>query len=130
VPIDDAASIETAFAILDREGVDAVNVYPTPIINTYRVRIAALLVERRLPTVTIFNTLAHDGILMSYGPDQVQSWRGAATYVDRILKGANPADMPVEQPTKFEFLINMKTAKALGLDIPPSLLARADEVIE
>jgi putative ABC transport system substrate-binding protein len=130
VPIDDAAAIETAFATLDREGVDAVNVYPTPIINTNRVRIAALLVDRRLPTVTIFNTLARDGILMSYGPDQVQSWRGAAAYVDRILKGANPADMPVEQPTKFEFLINMKTAKALGLDIPPSLLARADEVIE
>ena len=119
VPIDDAAAIDTAFATLDREGVDAVNVYPTPIINTNRVRIAALMIERRLPTVTIFNTLARDGILMSYGPDQVESWRGAAAYVDRILKGANPADMPVEQPTKFEFLINGKTAKALGLTIRP-----------
>ena len=93
-------------------------------------RIAALLIDRRVPTVTVTDNFVRDGILMSYGPDQVEGWRGAAAYVDRILRGAKPADLPVQQPTKFLFVINLKTAKAIGVEISPSLLARADEVIE
>jgi putative tryptophan/tyrosine transport system substrate-binding protein len=73
---------------------------------------------------------ARDGGLLSYGPDQVDIWRRAATYVDRILRGAKPAELPVQLPTKYEMVVNLKTAKALGLDLPASVLARADEVIE
>jgi putative ABC transport system substrate-binding protein len=83
-----------------------------------------------VPTVTPFGTLVRDGILMSYGPDQVESWRGAASYVDRILRGAKPADLPVEQPTKFLIVLNLRTAKAIGVEFTPELLTRADELIE
>ena len=130
VPIDSPADIDTAFAIIDREGLRAAAVHPTPVIASNRARIASLLIERRMLTVTGTNTLVRDGILMSYGPDQVEFFRVAAAYVDRILRGAKPADLPVEQPTKFLFVINLKTAKAIGVDISPTLLARADEVIE
>ena len=130
VPIDSAADIDTAFTLIDREQLRALHVHPTPVIGTNVARIAALLIERRIPTVTGFNTLVRAGLLMSYGPDQVESWRGAAAYVDRILRGAKPADLPVEQPTKFLLVINLKTAQAIRVDFPPALLARADEVIE
>jgi len=85
---------------------------------------------RRLPAIYPFAFHAREGGLVAYGIDQVDQWRSAATYVDRILRGAKPADLPVQQPTKYELVINLKTAKALGLEIPPSLLARADKVIE
>ena len=129
VPIDNAADIDAAFAMIDREGLRALQVHPTPVINTNRVRVAALLIERQLPSVTGYSTLVREGILMSYGPDQVESWRGAAGYVDRILRGAKPADLPVRQPTSFLIAINLKTAKAIGLELPPDLLGvplRAD----
>ena len=130
VPIDKAEDIEAAFVAIDQNRLQALNVHPTPVISTNRIRITALLIERGLPTTTGSKAMARDGILLSYGPDPVEAWRGAAAYVDRILRGANPAELPVERPTKFELTINMKTAKALGLTIPPTLLARADEVIE
>ena len=130
IPIDNVADIATAFTIIDQEKLVALHVHPTPIINSNRSRIAALAIERRILTATGFSTLVRDGMLMSYGPDQVDSWRGAASFVDRILRGAKPAEMPVERPTKFLFVINQKTAKALGVVFPSQLLFRADEVIE
>jgi putative ABC transport system substrate-binding protein len=109
---------------------DALYVSGDPLVNTNRVHINDLALAAGIPTVYGFRELAKAGGLMSYGPSFPDLFRRAASYVDKILKGARPADLPVEQPTKFELVINQKTAKALGLTIPPSLLARADEVIE
>jgi putative tryptophan/tyrosine transport system substrate-binding protein len=103
-------------------------VLPDFVIITLRQSIVAA--RNRLPTVYPFRYFATAGGLMSYGIDQIEQSRKAASYVDRILKGAEPGDLPVQAPTKFETVINLKTAKALGLDVPTSLLARADEVIE
>ena len=93
-------------------------------------RIADLSLKNRLPGISMFSRFAESGGLMSYGPNQLEYYKRLAVYIDKILKGAKPTDLPVEQPTKFELVINLKTAKALGLTIPPSLLARADEVIQ
>jgi putative ABC transport system substrate-binding protein len=93
-------------------------------------QVADLALQHRLPSMAPFVSLVHAGGLMAYGHDPRESYRRAATYVDKLLKGANSADLPIEQPTKFEFVINLKTAKALGLTIPPAVLAQADEVIQ
>jgi putative ABC transport system substrate-binding protein len=109
---------------------DALYVVLDPLINTNRIRINSLALGARLPTIHTHEGLVEAGGLMSYGPNFVDLHRRAAELVDKILRGTAPGDIPVEQPTKFELVMNLKTAKALGLTVPPSLLARADEVIE
>jgi putative ABC transport system substrate-binding protein len=124
------SALESIFAAIARERRAAVIVQPDSVTGRYSDRIAALALEKRLPTMGGGRPFAVVGGLVSYGGDFVEGWRVAARYVDKILKGAKPADLPVEQPTKFELVINLKTAKALGLTIPQSVLLRADEVIE
>jgi len=102
----------------------------SPLSLFHRKLIIALATRHKLPTVYFLRTFVTDGGLISYGPDVPDQFRRAAGYVDRILKGEKPADLPVQAPTKYELVINLKTAKALGITIPPSPLARADEVIE
>ena len=109
---------------------DALIVFDDPVLWSYRTQIVELAGKRRLPAMYGYREFVDAGGLMSYGVSLTDSCRRAATYVDRILKGAKPGDLPVEQATKFELAINLKTAKALGLTIPPSLLQRADQVIE
>jgi putative ABC transport system substrate-binding protein len=113
-----------------KAGARGLLVLEDPLMYDLRRQISDLAAKFRLPAVYTYRDYAQAGGLMSYGTDRRQIYRRAAEYVDKILKGAKPADLPVEQPTKFEFVINLKTAKALGLTIPPSLLARADQVIE
>ena len=105
-------------------------VLPTPLALSHARTLAELALKQKLPAISAFRAFADGGGLMVYGVDLDDQVRRAATYVDRILKGARPGDLPVQQPSKFQLVINLKTAKALGLTIPPSLLARADQVIE
>ena len=126
----DVAGIEAAFAAMTRERDQAVIIFPDAVLLDHRARIESIAARRRLPTISGVILHAEADGLMAYGPDLPGSFQRTATYVDKILKGAKPADLPIEQPTKFELVINLNTAKALGLTIPPSLLARADQVIE
>jgi putative tryptophan/tyrosine transport system substrate-binding protein len=121
---------ESAFRVALRSKAEALLVLTTPVIFRERSKIAQLALRNRLPTSFAHREHVDAGGLMSYGPNFDDMWRHAAVYVDKILKGAKPADLPLEQATKFELIINLKTAKALGLTIPPSLLLRADQVIE
>jgi putative ABC transport system substrate-binding protein len=113
-----------------RQKAQAIDVVEGATVFAHRTRIAKLALSRRIPTLGFFRLSAEAGFLMTYGVDVADLLRRAAIYVDKIFKGAKPADLPIEQPTKFELVINLKTAKALGLTIPPSLLQRADQVIE
>jgi len=129
-PVRDTAEIEAAFAKLGREPGGALIVAPDAFTIVHHPLFIRLAQQHRLPAVYNLRTYVAQGALMSYGPDPYDLFRRSASYVDRILKGAKPADLPVQQPTKFELAINLKTAKALGLQIPDKLLALADEVIE
>jgi putative ABC transport system substrate-binding protein len=124
------ADLERAFSDMTRARAGALTVLSTPMFSSERRRVVDLAAKHRLPTVFPFRSYVDAGGLMSYGPNVSDLFRRAATYVDRILKGTKPGDLPVEQPTKFELVINLKTAKALGLTIAPSVLARTDHVIQ
>ena len=126
---DEVAALEAAFAAMRRERAQALWVQSTPFSSVHRKQIVELASQHRLPTISESRIFVDVGGLMSYGPSFPEMFRRSAHYVDRIFKGAKPADLPIEQPTKFEMIINLKTAKALGLTIPQSVLARADEVI-
>jgi putative ABC transport system substrate-binding protein len=130
VAVRHADEFESAVLAMTEQRAGALVVIADVLTVSNRERIASLAIKNRLPTISEFRDFAISGGLAAYGPDAIDIARRAAAYVDKILKGAKPADLPVEQPTKFEFVINLKTAKALGLTIPPSLLARADEVIQ
>jgi ABC-type uncharacterized transport system substrate-binding protein len=124
------ADFDRAFSDMTKARAGALTVWSTPMFFNERRRLVDLAAKNRLPAVYQWREIVDAGGLMSYGPDLADLFRRAATYVDRILKGAKSGDLPVEQPTKYELVINLKTAKALGLTIPPSLLQRADQVIE
>ena len=127
-PVHNDGEIETAISTLRREPGGGLVVMPG--IAAYRAPIISAAARNNVPAVYSLSVFARDGGLLSYGPDQVDTFRRAATYVDRILRGAKPAELPVQLPTKFEMVVNRKTAKALGLTVPQSILLRADEVIE
>jgi putative ABC transport system substrate-binding protein len=126
----DVSKLEAAFATAVQDQARAVIVLSDGALYGRRVQIAQLAVKHRLPCVAWTPEFAESGCLMAYGADVVEMHRRAAIFVDKVLKGASPGGLPVERPTKFELVVNLKTAKALGLTIPPSLLQRADQVIE
>jgi len=127
--VQDAGEIDAAFAAAHAARAGSLLVFNSGVFDRQAARVAALAAKGRLPAMYGLRFYVEAGGLMSYGPDLVENWRRAASFVDKILKGAKPADLPVEQPTKFELLINLPAAKALGLSVPQSLLVRADEVI-
>lgn len=122
--------LDDAFGRAARWQADALIILPGPVLELHKKRVVDLAAKSRLPTIYPTSEFVDAGGLMSYAPDFVDLFRRAATYVDKILKGAKPGELPVEQPTKFELVVNLRTARVLGINIPESLLARADEVIE
>jgi putative ABC transport system substrate-binding protein len=129
-PVGTTADMEAAITSLAQQPGSGLIVGPDPFNQVYIAQIAHLADQNRLPAVSVYRPFVAAGGLMMYGPDTADIFRRSAAYIDRVLKGAHTADLPVQQPDKFEFVINTKTAKTIGLDIPPTLLALADEVIE
>ena len=127
--VKDPSQLDRAFAKIEKQSAGALIVTPDPLFGTQRNRIVDFVTRHHLPSMFFYKEFVDIGGLMAYGPSFLESHRRAAFYVDKILKGAKPADLPVEQPTKFELVINLKTAKQIGLTIPPNVLARADKVI-
>jgi ABC-type uncharacterized transport system substrate-binding protein len=125
-----AEELDIAFASAAAQHVDAIIVFGDPLTFRYATQVAGLAAKHRLPAIYLSRHFVTNSGLISYGPDFADLWLRAGGYIDKILKGTKPSDLPVEQPTKFELVINLKTAKELGLIVPPSLLVRADEVIE
>jgi putative tryptophan/tyrosine transport system substrate-binding protein len=130
IEVRDSKGLDIAFEAARTERAQALLTSPSAIINTYHTRIVEFAAKNRLPAMYAGPEFVNAGGLMSYSPSYADLYRRAATYVEKILKGAKPADLPVEQPTKFEFVINLKTAKQIGVTIPPNVLARADKVIK
>jgi putative tryptophan/tyrosine transport system substrate-binding protein len=128
--VKESSQIPAAYAAMTRESAEALVILNNTFNFLNRKQLLELAVKNRLPTMCGRAAFVEDGCLMSYGASRLDSWRRAAVFVDKILKGRKPADLPVEQPTKFEFVINLKTAKALNLTIPQSVLFRADKVIK
>jgi putative ABC transport system substrate-binding protein len=130
VPVRSEEEFDNAFAVIAKEGADAIVALPDALMMQHRVRLIQFAMQQRIPVVSGWPAFARSGGVMTYGPNLRQSFRMVARAVDKVLKGARPAEVPVERPTTFELVINLKAAKALGLTVPDSLLARADEVIE
>jgi hypothetical protein len=130
LPARRADEIEPAIAALARDSVDCMYIQAAPPVPAFVREIGSLLLKHRIPAISELRDLARNGAVLSYGPNVFESTRRQAYFVNRILKGTRPADLPVEQATKLELVINLKTAKAVGLEVPPTLLAIADEVIE
>jgi putative ABC transport system substrate-binding protein len=130
VPTRTREDFDDAFSTMTRQAVGGFLVVASPLIVAERAALAGVAIKYRLPGMFPFKENVESGGLMSYGADRDDLYRRAAIYVDKILKGVKPADLPVEQASRYQLVVNLKTAKALGLEIPPTLLARADEVIE
>jgi putative ABC transport system substrate-binding protein len=130
IPADTVGEFDGIFSTMARERVDGFLILSSPLTNSQRAPLAELTLRYRLPGIFANKENVEAGGLMSYGADFNYMYEHAAVYIDRILKGGKPADLPVEQASKYEFVINLKTAKAIGIDFPPLLLAQADEVIE
>jgi putative tryptophan/tyrosine transport system substrate-binding protein len=129
-PIQDLSELELTLGAIAQQRSDALVVFPDSVMFEASERIARFASQARLPSVSGWARFAENGLLLTYGPDVRDLYRSLARYVDRLLRGTKPADLPVELPTKFELVINLKTARTLGLDVPPQLIARADSVIE
>jgi putative ABC transport system substrate-binding protein len=130
LPVHNEVELEASFAAISSDASEAIVVFPDPLTIGNRQRIIDFAMTCRIPVISAWSILARSGALCTYGPRLTESYRRAAYYVDRILKGMRPSDLPIERPTVFELVVNMKTAAALGIELPASFLARADEIIE